>query len=176
MRKSLLNPAARAIVCTLAVATIASATDAPVPEKPLQPLDFWVGHCWEGKFADGKATDRHCFEPMLDGHFVRDRHVVRGEKPDYSGETIYWFDAATKRIKYMYFNSIGGVSTGTVDAQGERLQFPSEEYKLGDGQVQTFRTSWDRDGTDGYIARTEQQAPGKWVEVWKVHFSRVANN
>jgi len=175
MRKSLLNVAARTAGFALVFATMASATDAPKPNSTMQPLDFWVGHCWEGKFADGKSVDRHCFEPMLGGHFVRDRHIVRGDQPDYSGETIYWLDPGTKRINYMYFNSIGGVSKGTVDVQSAGLQFPSEQYTGADGKPQSYRTRWDRVGTNGYVALTEQESSGKWVEAWKVQFARVAD-
>jgi len=69
----------------------------------------------------------------------------------------------------------GGVSKGTVEVQGARLQFPNEEYTGPDGKVQKYRTVWDRAGADGYVAVTEQEASGKWVEAWRVHFSRVAN-
>jgi hypothetical protein len=166
MRKSLL--------LAFTVATVAAAADAPTAlTAPLEPLAFWVGHCWEGKFADGKSTDKHCFEPMLGGQFVRDRHVVRGDQPDYSGETIYWLDPTTKQISYMYFNSQGGVSKGTVEVQDKRLQFPNEKYTDPKGQVQQYRTSWARTDAGGYVALTEQESAGKWVEAWKVQFSRV---
>ncbi|HEY7379504.1 MAG TPA: hypothetical protein VH542_12530 [Steroidobacteraceae bacterium] len=165
------------LLLALTVVISASAADAPTGlTAPLQPLAFWVGHCWEGKFADGRSTDKHCFEPMLGGQFVRDRHVVRGDQPDYSGETIYWLDPATKQISYMYFNSQGGVSKGTVQVQGARLQFPGEEYTGADGKVQRYRTSWERVGAGGYVALTEQESSGNWVEAWRVHFSRVADN
>jgi hypothetical protein len=162
------------LLLALTVVLTASAADAPAGlTAPLQPLAFWVGLCWEGQFADGKSTDRHCFEAMLDGQFVRDRHVVRGDQPDYSGETIYWLDPATKQISYIYFNSAGGVSKGTVEVQDARLQFPNEKYTGPDGQVQQYRTSWSRTDTGGYVAVTEQESAGKWVEAWKVKFSRV---
>lgn len=138
----------------------------------LQALDFWVGHCWSGKFPDGKATDTHCFESVYGGRFVRDRHVVRGERPDYSGESMYWRDGGTGKVSYIYFNSDGGVSTGTLETQGARLQFADEQYTGPDGKVQKYRTVWDRKGADGYITITETEKDGTWVEAWRVEFAR----
>ena len=143
-------------------------------DAPLQPLEFLVGHCWQGAFPDGKSVDRHCFEPVYEGHFIRDRHVVSGEQPVYSGETVYWMDKGTQQIKYLYFASDGGVSTGTVEVQDRTLRFPNEKYMGSDGKEQTLRTVWERKGEDGYVAVTEQEAAGKWVEAWRVAFTRVS--
>jgi hypothetical protein len=46
------------------------------PPAPYQPLAFLVGHCWQGTFPDGKATDGHCFSWIYGSKFVRDEHVV----------------------------------------------------------------------------------------------------
>ena len=143
-------------------------------DTPLQPLEFLVGHCWQGAFPDGKSMDKHCFESVFDGRFIRDRHVVSGERPAYSGETIYWMDKSTQRINYLYFASDGGVSTGMVEVQDRTLRFPNEKYTGPDGKAQTFRTVWERKGEDGYVAVTEQENAGKWVEAWRVAFTRVS--
>ncbi len=143
-------------------------------EGALQPLGFLVGHCWSGKFPDGKATDTHCFESVYGGRFIRDRHVVRGERPDYSGESMYWHDGRTGKVSYIYFNSDGGVSTGMLAEQGMRLQFGDEVYTAPDGKVTKYRTVWDRKGSDGYVAITEQQKDDEWVEAWRVEFAKQA--
>jgi Protein of unknown function (DUF1579) len=156
-----------------AIALVLLAGVASAADSPLQPLDFLVGHCWRGAFPDGKAVDTHCFESMLGGHFVRDRHVVRGERPDYSGESIYWFDPKSNRVSYVYFNSDGGQSTGTLAVDGERLQFGDETYTGPDGKVQRYRTVWERKGADAYVATTEQEANGTWTGAWRIEFARV---
>ena len=74
----------------------------------------------------------------------------------------------------MYFASDGGVSTGTVEVQDRTLRFPNEKYTGPDGKEQTFRTVWERKGEDGYVAVTEQESAGKWVEAWRVAFTRVS--
>jgi hypothetical protein len=161
-------------IAMLALVLIGGAAFSAEPGPSLQPFDFLVGHCWRGSFPDGKSEDTHCFESVYGGRFVRDRHVVRGEQPDYSGESIYWLDPRTRRISYLYFNSAGGVSTGIAVANGTKLQFGDEKYIGPDGKEQHLRTVWDRRGDDGYIAVTEQEANGTWVEAWRVEFRRAA--
>ncbi len=157
----------------LVVVLLLAAGVASAEEAPLAPLEFLVGSCWSGKFPDGKSTDTHCFESSLGGRLIYDKHVVRGDKPDYSGESVYYVDPQSKRVTFMYFNSIGGVSTGTLDAQGTRLQFADEEYTGADGKKQKYRTVWEQKGSDGYVALTEREAGDKWVEAWRIEFRRT---
>jgi hypothetical protein len=142
-------------------------------DAQLQPLEFLVGHCWQGAFPDGKATDKHCFENVFDGKFIRDRHVVTSERPPYSGETIYWMDHNSRQINYLYFASDGGVSTGIVEVKDGVLTFPNEKYTGSDGKSQTLRTVWQRKGDNEYLAVTEEEKAGKWIEAWRIDFKRV---
>jgi len=139
--------------------------------QPLQPLGFLLGHCWRGSFPDGKSVDTHCFEGVY-GKFVRDRHFVQREGADYCGESVYWWDPRARAVTYLYFNSDGGTSTGTMTAAGQRLQFADEVYTAPDGDKQTYRTSWMR-GEKGYVAVTEQQKQGGWKEAWRIEFTRM---
>ena len=158
----------------LTIALLLAAGVASAAEAPLAPLEFLVGHCWSGTFPDGKSTDTHCFESSLGGRLIYDKHVVRGDKPDYSGESVWYVDPKSKRVTFMYFNSIGGVSTGTLEeAQGTRLRFSDEAYTGSDGKKQKYRTVWERKGEDGYVALTEQQKGDQWVEAWRIEFKRT---
>ncbi|NJO12449.1 MAG: hypothetical protein HC872_02145 [Gammaproteobacteria bacterium] len=158
-------------IATVVVLLLASSL-ASSGERTLEPLEFLVGHCWSGTFADGKSVDTHCFEAVYGGQFVRDRHVVRGDKPDYHGESLYWRDGQSGTIRYLYFNSDGGVSHGTLEPKADRLQFGDEEYTGPDGKVQRFRTVWQRRGADTYVATTEQQNGEEWQPAWRVEFTR----
>lgn len=168
---------ARVAIVALAVlgsaALQAPAAPAPAAESPLQSLNFLVGHCWRGTFPDGKSVDTHCFESLY-GQFVRDRHIVLRDGPDYCGESIYWWDPSAKAVTYRYFNSDGGSSTGTMSVDGERLRFGNEEYTGPDGAIQKFRTAWQREGAQSYVALTEQQKKDGWEEAWKIRFARLA--
>ena len=95
-----------------------SAAQAPATFDKLQPLSFLAGSCWKGTFAGRAVTDEHCFEWIMDGRFLRDHHVVRGDSLPYEGETTYAWDAAQKRITYWYIALPGFYSQGNVEAAG----------------------------------------------------------
>ena len=142
-------------------------------EAPLAPLARLEGHCWQGEFAEGGSWDRHCFAWAYDGQFLRDTHVVTGKRGPYGGETLYRFDASTKRIVYHYFDATGGYSEGTVEPAGAELKFPEELYQNA-GQTRVLRTIWRFDGEDRYAAVTEESRDGRWVEAWRVIYSKQA--
>ena len=108
-------------------------------ESSLAPLAFLAGHCWTAVIDNGRETDTHCYEWMHGGMQLRDRHVVRGNKPDYSGETVYAFNGERKRVEYRYWNSEGGQSDGYLEvAVNGTLRFLDDRYVAPDGVVYTF--------------------------------------
>ena len=158
---------ARALMAATAVPALAAA-----PTAPYQPLGFLVGHCWKGTFADGKVTDEHCFSWIYGGKFVRDEHVVhRDGAPDGFGESIYVWDAAAGRLEYLYIESAGGYSRGTVTTDGDALVFPAAGYRE-NGAEQVYRSRWQRAGADAYDVTTEFQARGQWVPGFSAHMRR----
>ena len=141
-----------------AVLTLAAAGP-PALRPGLEPLAFLVGHCWEGRFEPGGETDRHCFESVYGGQHVRDVHEVTGGARIYRGETLYSWDGSAGVVTYTYWNSLGGVSRGTMRADGARLAFGDESYTDPQGRRITLSTHWRRDG-DSYEAVTaSEQAP-----------------
>ena len=141
------------------------------PPAHFAPQSFLAGHCWKGAFPDGKSTDVHCFEWVYDGQFLRDRHTVSGGNAPYGGETIYYYDAPTKAVHYLYINTSGGHSRGVVAVDDGVLVFPEEKYSDGNKE-QTYRSQWRRDGEDAYIALTEQQTGDGWREAWRMRMQR----
>jgi hypothetical protein len=165
-----------ALPASLAAAAL-NATPAPAAATaaPYRPLKFLVGHCWRGTFPDGQMTDEHCFSWIYGGKFVRDEHVVhRGGKPDAFGESIYLWDAAARQLQYLYIESAGGFSRGTVSGEGDTLVFPPTTYTE-DGQSQTYRSRWQRAAQDAYDVVTEFQVKDLWVPGWTVHMKRVSD-
>ena len=154
------------VLLTLALSDAQSADVRP----PLQPFAFLVGSCWTGSFPGGKATDTHCFESIYGGHFIRDRHIVKGGKP-YEGETIYGWDARTKRIVFTYWNSDGGISTGTAEPGQGAMVFPEEHAVQGGGQMK-IRTVWTMKGRDAYEVHAAQFKNGAWQEMWRMEMRR----
>jgi hypothetical protein len=140
-------------------------------DSPLAPLSRLAGHCWKGEFAEGGSWDRHCFEWAYDGKFLHDKHVVTGKRAPYAGETFYRYDAKDKVIAYHYFNSQGGYSAGNVQPAQNELRFPEERYEQGSNSL-VLRTIWRFEGETRMLAVTEQQQDGRWVEAWRIAFSR----
>lgn len=156
----------------LTIVVLAAAPDSTVSVRAeLRPLQYLVGQCWSAKFPNGTATDTHCFESVYGGAFIRDRHVVRGLKGPYEGETIYAWDPKQKKLVYTYWASDGGTSSGTAEpgAEGELLfheSYSSSEQKL------ELKTVWTRRADDGYDVRVSQQKDGAWAEMWHLSFRR----
>jgi uncharacterized protein YndB with AHSA1/START domain len=130
---------------------IAAAASQALPPA-FEPMAFLVGHCWEGKFESGE-TDTHCFDTVYDGQHIRDRHQVTGGKGVYRGETIYSRDG--QGVTYTYWNSVGGVSRGTMKGSGDKLDFGTEHHRTKDGKEIAIATHWQRDiFNDAYEAVT----------------------
>jgi uncharacterized protein YndB with AHSA1/START domain len=144
---------------TIAAALALAAAEAPPPLRPgLEPLAFLVGSCWEGTMPNGRWRDVHCFESLYGGQHVSDRHVVHGSPGNYRGETLYSWDRAANSVSYTYWNSIGGVSRGTMRVVGDRLEFGDEPHASPTGERIMVSTHWRRDG-DGYVAVTTSRPP-----------------
>ena len=144
------------------------------PIEALKPMAFLAGHCWKGDFPDGKRTDEHCFEWVYGGRALRDTHTVRAPgRPDYVGETTYYWDASAKRVEYLYIENLGGVSRGTMEPAGDALVFPPTQY-VAPGEAMTYRSRWSRTGDAVYEVFSEAQAKDGWVPMFKLTMRRVA--
>jgi len=155
---------------------LALAAQEPALRPGLEPLQFLVGHCWRGELASGER-DTHCFEPVYGGQHVRDRHEVTrhevaGGSAVYAGETFYSADGSGG-IAFAYFNSIGGVSRGTMRAGEDGLNFGDEQYRGADGREITLSVSWRRAGDDAYeVVTASADAPAM---NGTVRYERVAD-
>lgn len=144
-----------------AIAT-AFASSAAAGDGPLAQLNFFQG-CWRGTFqGEGGVTDIRCFQPMLNGRYVRDTHVVHNGRGPYSGESIYYLDAQTSLLSFTYYASDGGVMRGTGNVDERGITFPPSQFVSTDGDVLTLRSTWRRDGADRYVAVAEVEDHGQW--------------
>lgn len=150
---------------------VAADTGGGIREE-LRPLAFLVGSCWTGTFPDGKATDTHCFEPVFDGQFIRDRHTVRGRTVPYAGETLYAWDPKQKKVIYTYWASDGAISSGAVEAAGPGELVFSEAYAAAGGEL-TMKNVWTRRGGDAYEVSVSRRQNGDWREMWRMTLRRV---
>ena len=162
----------RTCVASLLLSLPIVASAAPV--EGLSPMAFLAGHCWRGAFPDGKQTDEHCFTWLYDGKALRDTHVVHAPgRPDYVGETTYYWDSAARRVEFVYIENLGGISRGTMEPGADALIFPPTQYVEG-GAAMTYRTRWTRKGDDAYEAWSEMQGKDGWTTMFKVLLTRVS--
>lgn len=142
------------------------------PIEALKPMAFLAGHCWKGDFPGAKQSDEHCFQWLYDGQALRDVHTVRTPgKPDYVGETTYYYDSAAKKVEYLYVENAGGISRGTMEPSATGLSFPATQY-VADGQALTYRVQWTMVGSDSYEAFSEINMKDKWVTQFKLVLKR----
>jgi hypothetical protein len=160
----------KAILSLLLLATgAAHAADAV---DPFAPMAFLAGHCWKGDFADGKTTDTHCFKFVLDKKAMVDVHTVRFPgRPDYIGETTYYWDSAAKQLRYLYVENAGGIGRGRVETSKAGLSFPDSEY-IAEGATTVLRVQWTRLGDDAYEAWSEVQTKDGWKTMFKMPLKR----
>ncbi len=152
--------------------TFACGGTAAEPIDPLKPMAFLAGSCWTGTFPDGKQTDEHCFRWLFDGKALRDTHTVRAAgRPDYVGETTYYFDSAARRVEYLYVENLGGVSRGTMESAPPALVFPPTQYVEG-GNTMTYRSRWTRVDDATYEAVAEMQNKDAWAPMFKLTMKR----
>jgi hypothetical protein len=154
-------------------ALVASAAAQAEPADSLKPMAFLAGHCWKGQFSGTSTTDTHCFDWIHGGAQLRDVHTVRSPgKPDYVGETIYFYDSAARQVSYLYVENGGGIGRGQVEASATGLTFPGSEY-ISNGTLTRLRVQWNRVGEDGYEAWTEVQAKDSWATMFKMVLKRA---
>jgi hypothetical protein len=146
--------------------------DEPEPD-PLEGLRFLTGSCWQGTFPDGASVDTHCYRSFYGGAFIRDTHVVRGPNPAYHGETIYHWDKEKRCIVYRYWNSLGGVSDGTVQVEKYKLLFPAERHVRDDGSVVEMQSVIKQVDSHRHILTAEEKVNDRWRESWSIEFSRI---
>lgn len=113
-RKAIAFPALLPISASLLAVATALAAPAEASHAALQdslrPLLFFRGY-WScaGRFANGKAIRSHeVSTPILDGHWLRMRHV---DNPPhrYKALELWRYDAAVNRFRVLIFDNSGGV-------------------------------------------------------------------
>jgi len=159
-------------ILSLLAAAVSPAAPALALAAELEPLAFLVGSCWRGTFPGTTHTDTHCFTVLPGGRHIRDRHIVEGAPSPYGGETIYRWDSETRRIRYDYYASDGGYSTGVAEPTTTGIDYPEEAYLGASGRRLTLRNRLTRE-ENAYLGRSEMRRDGEWRELWTIRFERI---
>jgi len=137
----------------IAALLLVAAAPATLAEPPLQPWAALVGHCFIGPAPVPGATDKHCFEGVYGGQHVRDRHVVSaGGRDVYAGETIY--SAKGAQVIFTYWNSLGGLGTGTASIGGDQWRFTGTIHATATSAEEPMTATW-KILLDGYEVTAE---------------------
>lgn len=150
-----------------------AAGSAPAATDPLAPIAALAGACWIARFPDSALADLQCFEAIEGGRFVRARHVVLGSEPAYSGEAIYYIDGATRRLAFIYFTSLGGVSRGQMLPQPDGALTTEQIHIAADGTELKMFTEMRSLGPDGYRSATRRWADGAWTAPFVSDYRRL---
>lgn len=122
---------------------------APASAADLSPLDFLVGHCWQGTLPNGDS-DTHCFKAS-EGKVTDHHDVARAGKTFYGGDTEYRVESG--KIVWAYKDGDDGVMTGSVSADPDGLDFGTATYEGQNGTKIVIATRWVRLDARSYEAR-----------------------
>jgi hypothetical protein len=126
---------------TISFLALAASSAATAFQPALAPWSPLVGHCWSGPAPGNAGTDKHCFESVYDGQHVRDRHVVTvGGRDVYAGESVY--SAKGSQVIFTYWNSLGGLGTGTADISGNQWRFSGTIHATASSGEQPMTATW----------------------------------
>jgi len=138
------------------IALVAAAAAALV-QPPLEPWAALVGHCWAGPAPGNAGLDKHCFESVYGGQHVRDRHVVTVDGREvYAGEALY--SAKGKQVIFTYWNSLGGLGTGTATLSGNDWRFTGTIHATAVSGEQPMTAQW-KVGSGSYEVTAEGGPP-----------------
>jgi uncharacterized protein YndB with AHSA1/START domain len=143
------------------------------PSPKLAPMAFLAARCWRGTLPDGKSVDTHCFEWLLNGHYLHDHHIVHSPgRPDYVGESLYYFDHERQQVAYIYYENLGNYSRGLMIGDDRKLDFPQADFFHRGGKL-TYRARWERLDENSLQATSEFLKEGTWVIEQSVKFVKV---
>jgi len=160
------------VITLIVTSTNANAEHHATLRAEFEALQFLLGSCWEREFPDGIRTDLHCFESVYDGKHLRDRHVVKGGASLYRGETIYSWSVDANKITYVYWNSLGGVSTGTATPEDGQIAFPDESYIGSNGETVTISSVWENITDDSYDSLIIETFPNGDTNARRVRYQK----
>jgi hypothetical protein len=149
------------LFCAALLAQHQPATSAGNPAGKLDAFAPLIGRDWTAPLPAGNLTDTQRFDWMYGKKFIRNTHAVKTSKGEvvYEGETVYAWDARSRRIVWWYWNASGGYLEGTVSIGGDGTII-TEGQNHGDanqldrtrsiiritGDAWTFSPSHEKDG------------------------------
>lgn len=160
------------------VAALAAPVIALAQANPADPLEYlgWMkdlaGACWQGTDAEGRATDRQCYEVQF-GRFLRgtiEIGTIDNKPPGFRGDSLFHRDPKTGRIAIVLWASNGLVNLSEAVVDGGAIRFV---LPLVEGRPEV-RTSWTRQGPESFTVARETRYGEAWTTTMTVAYRKVA--
>ena len=145
---------------------------------PLEVFGWFAsleGSCWVGRFPDGKTQHSQCYTSQF-GRFLRGTAALSVEqdgvmKEQFSGDSLFAWDAPTGRIVYYIWGSDGGHGRHEAFYAGDELVFPVQ--RKSDPAVTAYRSVWKRIDEDTFEVRRETPDGDGWKTELTVLYRRA---
>lgn len=143
----------------------AAAAGADPATDPLAPLAHWVGGRWVAEVDLGNGRRMKLVRSYA---WSFDRRLLIGRsfgerdgKSMQTRETVYFWNADSRRIEFTDFIDEGGFGSGHVERRDGQLLL--EAKIVGNSKHPSWR-AWMREGEDTQALRVEALRDGQWVD------------
>lgn len=156
----------------LLAAPPALAQTAAPAANPLAPLAHWVGADWVGSLEIGsgrKMTLIRRYEWSFDRRLLIGRSFgeVDGQRRQ-SRETVFFWNADTKRIEFTDFIDQGGFGNGWLEVRDGQIFM---DVKVVGGKHPSWR-AWIKESGDEQVIRVEAEREGRFVDFGTYPYQR----
>jgi hypothetical protein len=142
------------------------------PSPALAPLAHWAGSRYVGSFESGgrKFTLTRTYAWSFDGRTLIGKSFgERDGKPVQSRETVYYWNAETKRIEFLDFIDTGGYGLGWLEPRDGQIYM---DVKVVGNPAHPSWRAWIRDDSDAQVIRVEALRDGKWTDFGTYPYTR----
>lgn len=140
-------------------------------DEHLEMFRPFLGKTWRGEFKDSKPEHPICdvsrWERALNGKAVRILHSVNNGA--YGGESILFWDADLKQVRYHYFTTAGFQTTGTLTYADGKLT--ASEKVTGDAKgIDEVRSAFELLADGSMLSKTTYLKAGQPAGGREVHY------
>ena len=154
-----------------------SPAPAQAKESPFESISFLIGGSWRGELPPGPNDTPVSIEfqaewlPNRQGIGFNGTYVSKGSRMPYTSGSYFW-NAAKRQLIFVYSDNEGGLTEGTVTAEGSGLR---HDFTITDahGKIKKARAIITPLGHDAYTNEIMLEKDGSWEKVVTVKYHRL---